>query len=93
MSPPRLVTSRSNERLNEDSRITNKQDVKLSVVERVIEVVLRETTSKLDDETYRKVSDAIMRLDILRRYVPTQELPVKFERQVADAIKNHNKDD
>ncbi len=62
-------------------------------IERVIEVVLRETTSKLDDVTYRKVSDAIMRLDILRRYVPTQELPVKFERQVADAIKNHNKDD
>ena len=93
VSLPRLVTSRSNERLNEDSRIANKQDVKLSVVERVIEVVLREITSKLDDETYRKVSDAIMRLDILRRYVPTQELSVKFERQVADAIKNHNKDD
>ena len=39
---PRLVTSRSNERLNEDSRITNKQDVKLSVVERVIHNIGRD---------------------------------------------------
>ena len=34
VSLPRLVTSRSNEWLNENSRIANKQDVKLSVVER-----------------------------------------------------------
>ena len=36
VSLPRLVTSRSNERLNEDSRITSKKSVKLTVVERVI---------------------------------------------------------
>jgi hypothetical protein len=42
VSLPRLVTSRSNERLNEDSRITNKQDVKLSVVERAIDAIGRE---------------------------------------------------
>lgn len=42
VSLPRLVTSRSNERLNEDSRITNKQDVKLSVVERVIHNIGRD---------------------------------------------------
>ena len=38
----RLFTSRSNERLNKDSRITNKQDVKLSVVERAIDAIGRE---------------------------------------------------
>ena len=42
VSLPRLVTSRSNERLNEDSRIANKQDVKLSVVERVIHNIGRD---------------------------------------------------
>jgi tetratricopeptide (TPR) repeat protein len=42
VSLPRLVTSRSNERLNEDSRIINKQDVKLSVVERVIHNIGRD---------------------------------------------------
>ena len=42
VSLPRLITSRSNERLNEDSRITNKQDVKLSVVERVIHNIGRD---------------------------------------------------
>ena len=36
VSLPRLVKSRSNERLNEDSRITSKKSVKLTVVERVI---------------------------------------------------------
>ena len=36
MSLPRLVTSRSHEKLSDDSRLTNKQSVKLAVVERVI---------------------------------------------------------
>ena len=36
VSLPRLVTSRSNEKLRDDSRITSKQSVKLSVVERAI---------------------------------------------------------
>ncbi|MDB9806738.1 hypothetical protein OAC03_02655 [Amylibacter sp.] len=39
----RLFTSRSNERLNKDSRITNKQDVKLSVVERAKDSIGRYT--------------------------------------------------
>ena len=43
VSLPRLVTSRSNERLNEDSRITNKQNVKLTVVERAIDSIGRGT--------------------------------------------------
>ena len=33
---PRLVTSRSHERLSEDSRLTSKQSVKLAVVERAM---------------------------------------------------------
>ena len=36
VSLPRLVTSRSHERLREDSRIQSKQEVKLSVVEQAI---------------------------------------------------------
>ncbi len=44
VSLPRLVTSRSNERLNEDSRITGKQSVKLTVVERAIDSSSRDTT-------------------------------------------------
>ena len=40
----RLVTSRSNERLNEGSRITGKQSVKLTVVERPIDGIGRDTT-------------------------------------------------
>ena len=36
VSLPRLVTSRSNERLKDDSRIMSKQDVKLHVVEQAI---------------------------------------------------------
>ena len=42
VSLPRLVTSRSNERLNEDSRITSKKSVKLTVVERAIDAVGRD---------------------------------------------------
>lgn len=36
VSLPRLVTSRSNERLSDDSRLTSKQSVKLAVVERAM---------------------------------------------------------
>ena len=36
VSLPRLVTSRSNERLREDSRIQSKEAVKLGVVEQAI---------------------------------------------------------
>ena len=43
VSLPRLVTSRSNERLNNDSRLSSKQSVKLSVVKRAIDAIGRET--------------------------------------------------
>jgi hypothetical protein len=43
VSLPRLVTSRSNERLNDDSRLSSKQSVKLSVVERAIDAIGRDT--------------------------------------------------
>ena len=38
---PRLVTSRSNEKLSDDSRPTNKQSVKLAVIERAMHNIVR----------------------------------------------------
>lgn len=43
VSLPRLVTSHSNEKLSEDSRLTSKQSVKLAVVERAIHSIGRDT--------------------------------------------------
>ena len=54
-SLPRLVTSRSHEKLSDDSRLTSKKNVKLAVVERAISSIGRDTApaskstvSKLD---------------------------------------------
>ena len=49
-SLPRLVTSRSHEKLSDDSRLTSKQSVKLAVVERAMHNIGRDaaTTSKDD---------------------------------------------
>jgi tetratricopeptide (TPR) repeat protein len=55
VSLPRLVTSRSHEKLSDDSRLTSKQSVKLAVVERAIHNIGRDaapvpkdTVTKLD---------------------------------------------
>ncbi len=55
VSLPRLVTSRSHEKLSDDSRLTSKQRVKLAVVERAMHNIGRDaapapkdTVSKLD---------------------------------------------
>tara|TARA_B110000977_G_scaffold118668_1_gene153115 strand:- start:225 stop:926 length:702 start_codon:yes stop_codon:yes gene_type:complete len=55
VSLPRLVTSRSNEKLSDDSRLTSKQSVKLALVERAMHNIGRDavpapkdTASKLD---------------------------------------------
>ena len=55
VSLPRLVTSRSNEKLSDDSRLTSKQSVKLAVVERAMHNIGRDAkpeskskVSKLD---------------------------------------------
>ena len=55
VSLPRLVTSRSHEKLSDDSRLTSKLSVKLAVVERAMhnigrdaEVASRDTVSQLD---------------------------------------------
>ena len=55
VSMPRLVTSRSHEKLSDDSRLTSKQSVKLAVVERAMHNIGRNaapapksTVSKLD---------------------------------------------
>ncbi len=47
---PRLVTSRSHEKLSDDSRLTNKQSVKLAVVERAIHNICRETAPVSKDD-------------------------------------------
>ena len=44
VSSPRLVASRSNEKLNEEIRITGKQSVKLTLVERAIDSIGRDTS-------------------------------------------------
>ena len=43
VSLPRLVTSRSNEKLSDDSRLTSKQSVNLAVVERAMHNIGRDT--------------------------------------------------
>ena len=55
VSLPRLVTSRSHEKLIGDSRLTSKQSVKLAVVERAmhnigrdVEPATKDAVSKLD---------------------------------------------
>ena len=45
VSLPRLVPSRSNEKLSDDSRITSKQSVKLAVVERAMYNIGRDATA------------------------------------------------
>ena len=50
VSLPRLVTSRSNEKLSDDSRLTNKQSVKLAVVERAIYSIVRDAAPASKDD-------------------------------------------
>jgi hypothetical protein len=49
-SLPRLVTSRSHEKLSDDSRLTSKQSVKLAVVERAIHNIGRDTAQASKDD-------------------------------------------
>ena len=50
VSLPRLVTSRSHEKLSDDSRLTSKQSVKLAVVERSIHNIGRDIASASKDD-------------------------------------------
>jgi hypothetical protein len=50
VSLPRLVTSRSNEKLSDDSRLTNKQSVKLAVVERAMYNIGRDAAPASKDD-------------------------------------------
>ena len=50
VSLPRLVTSRSHEKLSDDSRLTSKQSVKLAVVERAIHNIGRDTAPASKDD-------------------------------------------
>ena len=49
-SLPRLVTSRSHERLSADSRLTSKQSIKLAVVERAMHNIVRDTALASKDD-------------------------------------------
>ncbi|MDC0461712.1 hypothetical protein OAM34_01745 [Alphaproteobacteria bacterium] len=49
VSLPRLVTSRSHEKLSADSRLTNKQNVKLAVVERAMHNIGRDAAPAFKD--------------------------------------------
>ena len=50
VSLPRLVTSRSHEKLSDDSRLTSKQSVKLAVVERAMYNIVRDTAPTSKDD-------------------------------------------
>lgn len=50
VSLPRLVTSRSHEKLSDDSRLTNKQSVKLAVVERAMHNIGRDAAPASKDD-------------------------------------------
>ena len=50
VSLPRLVTSRSNQRLTDDIRLTSKQSVKLAVVERVMHNIGRDAAPASKDD-------------------------------------------
>jgi len=50
VSLPRLVTSRSNEKLSDDSRLTSKQSVKLAVVERAMHNIGRDAAPVYKDD-------------------------------------------
>ena len=50
VSLPRLVTSRSHEKLNDDSRVTSKRSVKLAVVERAMHNIDRDAAPASKDD-------------------------------------------
>jgi tetratricopeptide (TPR) repeat protein len=52
VSLPRLVTSRSNEKLSDDSRLTSKQSVKLAVVERAMHNIGRDAAPESNDTVF-----------------------------------------
>ena len=53
VSLPRLVTSRSHEKLSDDSRLTSKHSVKLAVVERAIYNIGRDAAPAPKDNLYK----------------------------------------
>ena len=53
VSLPRLVTSRSHEKLSDDSRLTSKQSVKLSVIERAIHNIVTDAAPVSKDDVFK----------------------------------------
>jgi hypothetical protein len=62
VSLPRLVTSRSHEKLSDDSRLSSKQSVKLAVVERAMQAIGRDETAAPKD-TQTKLRDFLKTLE------------------------------
>jgi hypothetical protein len=61
VSLPRLVTSRSHEKPSDDSRLTNKQSVKLAVVERVIHKLTNKSSK--DETDSKSLLDKFLNMD------------------------------
>ena len=61
VSLPRLVTSRSHEKLSDDSRLTSKQSVKLAVIERAMHNIGRDTAPASKDDVSKL--DKFMNID------------------------------
>jgi len=61
VSLPRLVTSRSHEKLSDDSRLTSKQSVKLAVVERAMHNIGRDAAPASKDDVSKL--DKFMNID------------------------------
>jgi hypothetical protein len=57
-----LVTSRSHEKLSDDSRLSSKQSVKLAVVERAMQAIGRDETAAPKD-TQTKLRDFLKTLE------------------------------
>jgi len=56
-------------------------------IERCYETVIGIAHPNLTEADFNKVQDAFLRLNMLRSYLPVQELPHKFELRVEQAIK------
>ena len=56
-------------------------------IERCYEAVLTIIAPKLSTADIDRVADAFLRLNMLRKYLPVQEVPRKFESEVNQVIK------
>ena len=55
-------------------------------IEQVTEEIISATINKLEPHEFRKVGEAVVRLNVLRSFLSELELPTSFEKQVAQAV-------